>query len=777
MYFTKYPHPANFTYAESFSSTDGKLVAGGREFEATLHSFEGDVYHLQIRNSKLWSGNKCIDPLQAPAPSERQRLKIDEEFGLHLLGVDGKPILVSADRQAFGVCGGASIFRFELTGYTRFYGMGEKTFVRVELGGIRTKFWNTDVLGDFHDAQTVASETDPPYFSTPYLAMRIGDEYVGLLLDNPYPTFLSTPGCDDTRVFEQWQRTGDYINLGSEDGEPNLWVIYAKSLPELTRKLQKLVGVTPLPPIWSLGYHQSRWGYEGASDLLALDKQFAEHQIPCDGLWMDLEYMDGFRIFKTSETAFPGGAKVAADEIAKNGRRIVPILDPGVKFEPGYSVYDEGHEKGLFCHNAEGREYIGIVWPGETVFPDFSQAQTRKWWSEKVVGFANEGFGATWVDMNDPSTGPVDPTGMRFNKGKDPHQAYHNQYALGMQMATREGFLKARPNERPFVLSRSGFTGTSKYSAIWTGDNFSNYFYLGISIPTAIGMSLSGIPFAGPDLGGFCGDCTESLMIDWVKTDFLFPFFRNHSVKGSRSQEPFAFPESTMRIVRRYIRLRYKLLPYLYNLFVQQETEGDPMLRPLFYEFEEKGLDRINDQFMIGPSILQAPFVVEKGKVRQVVLPGTEPWFDASYDKWLEPGEHMARRHDETTPLYIRAGAVIAMQPGTPVDNTKDLVHPHFHIFVPSDWTGESTTLYSADDGISFDYQKGARSTLEIHLKAENGAIAITTKLLAAGYEQVEPTFVFHGSPKIVRIDGKEPVLSGARMVLTGKTLAVKVAK
>jgi alpha-glucosidase len=773
MYFTKYPHRSNFSFAEVLDEAKPQITIGKRQFEVGLTQYEGDIAHIRISNSAVWGGNKCLEALSIPTVSSTDRVVIGKDVRITVFGKGGNVLL----KGSFGVSGESSMFAFEVNRGAKFFGMGEKNFGRLELSGLRTKFWNTDVWGDFHSAHFGEHPVDPPYLSIPYLIVKSGDEYVGLLLHNPYPCFMETPGTDEARAFHEWQQMSQDLILGAEGGEPNLWVIYGPTLRELTRKLQHLVGVTPLPPAWSLGYHQSRWGYGGHDDLLELDAKFAQNKIPCDSLWLDLDYMDGYRIFKTSERMFPEGVEATAAKLAKNGRRIVPILDPGVKFEQGYSVYDDGHTHRVFCLNGEGSEFVGMVWPGETVFPDFTQPKPRSWWADYVRAFAESGFAASWLDMNDPSTGPVDPQGMLFNGGKESHAAYHNQYALGMQIASKEGFLKARPNERPFLLSRSGFIGTSKSAAIWTGDNLSNYFYLKSTIPTSVNLSLSGVPFNGPDIGGFGASVSDELMVDWVKANFLFPFFRNHCANGERSQEPFAFPEATMAVLRRYIRLRYKLIPYLYNLFIEQEESGDPILRPLLYEYEDAGLAGADDEFMVGSWILQAPFLEDKQKARTVSLPGTEPWYDATSGDWVVPGEVIVKNEKVATPLFVRAGAVVPMQAGTPVDNHKELRSVHFHTFVPSGWSGESEYRYKVDDGISFAYRDGERSAAEIRLACADGNLAINFLQTESGFGPIQPTFVIHGAPKSVRLNGGEVKLASAKVVLTGKSLKVWIVK
>ncbi|NDE62274.1 MAG: hypothetical protein EB038_08805, partial [Cyclobacteriaceae bacterium] len=349
-----------------FNSETNQLSDVKKNFTVQIEHFENGISHLSILDDNLWGSNRALLSLNPPSPTSE---------GVLFLESDGKLNLQLGELQLsgrFGVLGKTSIFEFETPESTQFFGMGEKYFGQQELSGYRAKFWNTDVWGDFHFAQWGSFPSDPPYFSTPYLACRVGETFFGLLLHNPSPTFIETPGMDDSRVFVEWQRTSPTLLLGSEGGQPNLWVIHGPTLQDVTRKLQKLIGVTPLPPLWSLGYHQSKWGYGGHDDLLDLDQKFAEHGIPCDGLWMDLDYMKEFRIFTVDPKAFPDGPEKTSDLLAKNGRKIVPIIDPGVKYEPGYDVYDDGHKEGIFCQTSEGEEFIGLVWPGETVFPDFT---------------------------------------------------------------------------------------------------------------------------------------------------------------------------------------------------------------------------------------------------------------------------------------------------------------------------------------------------------------------------------------------------------------------
>jgi len=465
MYFTKNPHPANFVFATAYDPKTGKVECGkgGPALDVQVRAFEGDVYHVHAARSDRPTHDLRLVELTPPdAIHGNGRLKVTKKLELELMGKGDKAVLRSVLGEAFGVSGGATIFQFENPKSARYFGLGEKTFGRLELKGLRSKFWNTDVWADFHFAQWLEHPADPYYLSVPYVIVRVGQEYVGLLLENPCAPWIETGAR--TTIPTKYVEPEPLI-LGSEDGPASLWILYGPTLPELTCKLQKLVGVTPLPPIWALGYHQSRWGYGSGADLLRLDREFTRHEIPVDGLWLDIDYMDGYRVFTYDDKRFPKGpaAAVAAVEangrvvVEANGRVVVPIIDPGVKREPGYAVYDDGRKRGHFCKNIEGNEFVGMVWPGRTVFPDFSSAEARAWWAGYAKSFRQQGFAGAWVDMNDPSTGSVDPQGMLFQNGAVPHLFFHNQYALGMQMATRDGFLAAEPNRRPFLLTRSGW--------------------------------------------------------------------------------------------------------------------------------------------------------------------------------------------------------------------------------------------------------------------------------------------------------------------------------
>jgi alpha-glucosidase len=763
MYFTKIPYAGNFEFARSHAGNH--VTVGDQKLTATVEAFENDIFHLQVSHPDLWSENHCLVPVNRPQLGQgSSRLEVSDKFELTLRDAAGNAVLSSQPGESFGLMGVASMFCFQYNAEQQFYGLGEKTFGTLEVRNRRTRFWNTDALGDFNYAQWVNQPLDPYYVSVPYVIIRVGNQYVGLLYENPYATFIDT-GSDPS--FFGTLDANRKIVIGSEGGLPSLWILFGPSLAELTSKLQRLVGTTPLPPAWSLGYHQCKWGYMGEKELTWLDEQMERHQIPNDGLWLDIDYMDGYRVFTYADQHWPNGVKGALAKLVKNRRRVVPIIDPGVKLDPGYAVYDSGKREGVFCLNPQGRDYVGFVWPGETVFPDFSVGKGRDWWAAYAKEFRALGFAGAWLDMNDPSTGSTDPMAMRFQGGKLPHEAFHNQYALGMQMATREGFQAADPNARVFLLSRSGFIGTSRYAAIWTGDNLSDRFYLKGSIPTTLNLGLSGIPFNGPDAGGFMGDTNEALYIDWMKAGFLFPFLRVHSVSNCRPQEPWAFGAKALKTLRHYIRLRYRLMPYLYNLFIDQEQEGHPILRPLIYHYDEKVAT--SDQFLVGDAILQAPHLEEGDAPRNVNLPGKRAWFDARTGEWTKAGKTTVEKTYESSPLYFRDGAIVPTLPGERTTNEKDLRQVEFHVFCRAE---RGDYRYRFDDGETLDYQRGKRSEVRVRAEAKGRALHLSVEVCEEGFGPVDATFVAYGDFDRYYVNGERVRVSRTKVAWTGEKIA-----
>lgn len=776
MYFRKYPYISNFEFARQ--ATPGKTFKlGPNKITLKVRTYQDGITRITA-SSPLWPKNLSMAGLQPPAPDRNAgAIKLSRPFGFSIRGSGKTPFLTSPAGLSFGVCGKRSMFVFEQTDDMQFYGMGEK-MRGLELSGIQTKFWNTDVFGDFNWKEIETERPDPMYVSIPYVIIKRGNEYAGLLLDNPHATFITTSrgaeiGGGQMKLEEQQRK---FITIGAENGMPDLYIITGPSLAALTQKLQRLVGTTPLPPVWALGYHQCRWGYKSEACLDELDRKFTGHGIPCDGLWVDIDYMDSFKVFTFNRDYFPSVDRVVK-KLGKKGRRLIPIIDPGIKQEKKYNVYESGRKADIFCRNPQGREFVGLVWPGETVFPDFSLPEARRWWARWVKDFAAHGIPGCWIDMNDPSTGHVLNEDMLFGRGKYPHDAFHNQYALGMAMATRDGFQAAHPDERPFMITRSGFTGISKYSAVWTGDNISSYHYLRNCIAVSLNLALSGVPFNGPDIGGFAHNCTAQLLQDWIKTCFLFPFARNHACIGTTHQEPWAFDEPTLRVVKHYIQLRYALRPYLYNLFIRQEEHGEAILRPLFYEFDDTAalpLGHVDDTFLTGPAILQAPVLSEHERTREVPLPAGPRWFSIMDGKWLDGGrkQKVIVGHLQT-PIYLREGSIIPMTPGLPGTNEFNSREVALHVMLKKDSPAAACYEYVFDDGLSYDYRKGKRSKLQITATVRDGHLELKTGYAANGYGKARPSFVLYDAFASVTLDGQPAHPTATKQFIAGSDLSV----
>ena len=747
MYFRKYPHPANFAFVPAGAAADRSRI-GGVTYTRRVDHFAHGVYRIRV-SAPGWTQHSQAALTPPPrADAGPSALSAGAGFSLCLSDAAGHTTLESRPGRTFGVCGQASMFVFRRAADWRFYGLGEK--VRgLEHSGTATKFWNTDVLADFFGGEPEHGRPDPYYAAIPYLIIRTATGWIGLLLHNPQATFM------DTGAHVEGE---DVLLIGCEDGTPELYVLAAPTLRELTQRLQQLVGPTPLPPVWALGYHQCRWGYRSAADLERLDRRFRAEGIPCDGLWLDIDYMDGHRVFTFNRDHFPRPASTFR-RLAARGRRVVPILDPGVKRERGNAVYEDGRTHDVFCRNPQGGEFTGLVWPGETVFPDFSLPHARAWWAGHVQRFAERGVAGVWIDMNDPSTGRVDPMGMRFARGRLPHATYHNQYALGMARATRAGLSAARPQERPFLISRSGCTGIGREAALWTGDNFSNYHHLRNAIPTTLNLALSGVPFNGPDVGGFAGHTSPQLIRDWMKACCLFPFCRNHSCTGTRDQEPWAFDRRTRDVLRHYIQLRYKLRPYLYQLFMAQAEDGAAILRPLFHDFDAtpaQPLDRVDDQFLVGPWVMQAPLLHEEARRRRVVLPGPARWLALHEGRWQQGGRTVTTRcTEQQTPLYVREGAILPLAAGWPKQAGWTPRRVEVHLFLGPGARGAFHGSYRYDDGLTHAHAGGARSHLEIHAEVRGDRLAITTEYAQRGFGTCRATFVLYRTFRQVTINGR----------------------
>ena len=759
MNYSKFPTPINFDYVHKlkFSPSKKELHLKKGKKSISFSFYETGVLRITSNLAKcldrnfseagLSPGNKTeihfdVQKDKASLQSGDLNLKLDPDDGTFELYSQGKKVIKSAEAP-FGKCGTKSILLLDHPKRTVIYGLGEKTG-KLDKTGKSYRMWNLDVSADLPH-NFMKDDFDPTYVSIPFFISRQGNHFYGVFLNNPFNSFIHADVRTPPKTMIPYGKVRDEneptIALGTDEGLFDVFLIPGPSLADVVKRYATLTGAAELPPLWALGYQQCRWGYESVKKLAEVSSRLAKEKIPVGAIWMDIDHMEGFRCFtfhkknfsqKDRDTYFP--------KIKENGSHLVTIIDPGIKTDPEYPVYKSGKKKDLFCKTPEGKDFRGFVWPGETTFPDFSLPKARKWWAELIKAHLEAGISGIWIDMNDPSCGSITLDDMLFQKGTAPHSAYHNQYGHLMAKATQLGFKKKDPNQRPFILTRSGYSGTQKYSAIWTGDNVSNEDHLAMSIPMSLGLSLSGVSFNGPDVGGFCDHTWEELFVTWNQLGALFPFYRNHSAWNSRDQEPYAFSKKALAIVKNCILTRAKLLPYIYQQFFFHWKDGSAVMRPLSYEFSGEKYEKIDDQYMMGPSLMVAPFTDLKNKTRNVILPPGW-WFNMETGKWVAGNKTIRISRTEGIQMFFRDGSIIPCVEGKEFFPQPDMSQISFQVF-----SKEKTAsgYFYEDDFQTRDYQKGKFNLYELKsIKTKNG-ISLKIEPLEKGMEKEDRIFHYY---------------------------------
>ncbi|WP_160675543.1 glycoside hydrolase family 31 protein [Clostridium sp. C8-1-8] len=580
----------------------------------------------------------------------------------------------------------------KMFGDEKFYGLGEKTG-HLNKRGCYYEMWNTD------DPSPHVESHKSLYKSIPFFINLREDSVFGIFFDNTFKSY-----------FDMGKENSEYYYFGADDGNLDYYFIGGECVKDILANYTELTGKTPLPQMWTLGFHQSRWSYSPESRVKEIAKNFREKDIPCDTIHLDIDYMDNFKVFTWDKNRFPDEKK-ALDELKEDGFKIVTIIDPGVKKEKNYHIYEEGLKNDYFATDKDGITYVNKVWPGNSVFPDFSDADTRSWWAENQRIMLESGVSGIWNDMNEPASfnGPL-PDDVQFkNEGRNTdHREIHNVYGHLMSKATFEG-IKKYSGKRPFVITRAAYAGTQKYSTVWTGDNQSFWEHLRMSVPMLLNLSISGISFCGTDVGGFSFDCTPELLSRWVQVGCFTPLFRNHSGSYTRDQEPWAFDDQTLDINRKYIKLRYKLLPYIYDLMWSGEHSGLPVMRPLLLHYEkDKEVHQINDEFLFGENILVAP-ILEQGKtVRTVYLPEGK-WIDYWTKEVLEGGTYVIKKAPlDICPIYMKAGSIIPNFPEQSYVGEKEIDQLTLDIY-----PGDVSYSHFVDDKESYNYRNGEYTLYE----------------------------------------------------------------
>lgn len=557
--------------------------------------------------------------------------------------------------NGLGFSGEATVLRRKLSEEEALYGFGEhgESFNR---NPGRYRFWNTD--DPFHTPTSIY------YCQVPFgVALPPAREAM------PHGFFLDNPG---EVVFDAATARRGVLAMESKTGEFHLWLSFEETVADVLRVYTEMTGRMERPPLWALGFQQCRWSYETETRVREVASGFRDRRIPCDVIYLDIHYMDRYRVFTWNDDRFPEPERMIAD-LSADGFSTIVIVDPGVAIAEDYAVYREGMEQdGFFLRTLDGELIIEEVWPGKVHHPDFTSPKVRETWGRwQKESLLDIGVAGIWNDMNEPAcfgtetiTRDYPSDAVHYDSGfYRPHRAIHNIYGMSMARASYEGQKSARRGERVFTLTRSGWAGIQRYSAVWTGDNVSTYASMRLDVMLNLSLGMSGVPFAGCDVGGFSHDATPELFARWMEWGVFQPFCRAHSAAGTLNHEPWEFGAATEKVARRMIELRYQLIPYVYTQFVEASETGLPVNRPLALVYTDPAVNSIGDEFLLGGQLLIAP-VLEAGKDhRCLYLPAGDWihfWSGDTYQggRWIMIGAPFGR-----PPLFVKAGSIIPMHP------------------------------------------------------------------------------------------------------------------
>jgi alpha-glucosidase len=700
--------------------------------------------------------------LLAATPQVRARIKKDP-LGIAFLDASGQVISEDDPRHpAFLTAEGFRVDKI-MPDDEHYYGLGDKAG-RLDRRGKAFTNWNVDAFG-------WQESTDPLYQSIPFfLALRGGRAY-GIFLDNTWRTW-----------FDFGKSARETYSFGSDGGELDYYFIAGPHPKSVLQRYADLTGKTPLPPLWALGFQQCRYSYYPEARVYEVAQTFRKKKIPADVIYLDIDYQQNHRPFTVDRERFPHFEKMVAD-LGQEGFKVIAITDMHIAKLPGagYAPYEVGVAGNYFVHNPDGSVYVGAVWPGPSVFPDFTWAPARAWWGTLYRDFVNAGIAGFWNDMNEPTifesptgTMPADLVHRVDSGGAVTHREVHNVFGMQNSRATYEGLLELQRNRRPFVLTRATYAGGQRFAASWTGDNSSTWSHLRISVPTLLSLGLSGYPMVGDDIGGFVGSPPPDLLTRWFELGAFNPIFRDHTNKGTLDQEPWVHGPQHEAIRRRYIETRYRLMPYIYTLAEEAARSGLPLMRPLWLEHPEIDVDDAAEDraFLFGPDLLIEPKLDETLDPFDVFVP-PGVWYDYWTGERLDgPRKRKVGAGLDDLTVLARGGAIVPHQPL--VQSTAEIPKGplELRVFLGPDCGG---SLYT-DDGVTLDYQKGAFLRIAAACEETTAGASVKTGAAQGSYTPWFDSiaFVIHGlraAPRRVAVDGK-PV-QGFRYDAAKKIVAI----
>ncbi len=720
------PDVVRVTYAP------GGAFAANQSFAALPNAFSAAT---QLRVSKTDAALELR--------TDQLAIRVDKSpLRITFLDTDGK--ILSQERADHPAVFNGTEFRVwnTMPDDEHYFGLGDKTGP-LDHRDLAFTNWNSDMFG-------WQESTDPLYKTIPFfLAMRRGVAY-GLFFDNTYRS-----------NFDFGKEARDLYSFGSDGGALDYYFFYGPGPKRVIEQFTQLVGRTPLPPLFALGYQQCRYSYYPESQVREIAAEFRKRNIPADVIYLDIDYQQDNRPFTVNRERFPTIEKMVKD-LREEGFKLITITDLHLAHAHGYRPYDEGSKKGYFIKNPNGSEYVGKVWPGDSVFPDFTRKEVREWWGTLYTDFIKMGIRGFWNDMNEPSvfvpskTAPIDVV-HNVEGRKTDHREIHNVFGMQNARATYEGMLKLKPNLRPFVLTRAAYAGTQRYAATWTGDNTASWNHLRLSIPQLANLGVSGYAFVGADIGGFNGSPTPELLTRWMELGAFNPIYRNHANKGTRFREPWVDGPEHERIRKRYIETRYRLLPYIYTGIEESSRTGLPLLRPMFLEFpDDESLATNGEEFMFGSNLLVAPKVWPFTDGYTVTLPKGD-WYDYWTGNRVDGGKALQVDPPlDTLPVYVRAGSILPQQPLIQHVGETPSGPLELRVYPGPQCGGD---LYM-DDGDTLAYQHGESLRLHFSCSVSPSGVQIN---VAAAQGPYQPWFkdlqiLVYGvtvKPASVELDGK----------------------
>ena len=633
-----------------------------------------------------------------------------------------------------------------------FYGFGEQT-KGLNKRGDSIGMWNTDSYAYSPTAKYI-------YSSIPFFMGLKDNKAYGVFFDNTHHSH-----------YEMANESEDYYYFYAEGGDLTYYVFNGPKISDVVARYTELTGRYQQPPEWSLGWEQSHWGYSPSSKIVEVAKGYRDRGIPLDAMNVDIDYMDGWRLFTWGEQF--GDPDEMDAKLEAMGVKTITINDPGVKKDPNYSVWREGTEKGYWATNPDGSDYDGAVWAGASNFPDFTRPEVRDWFADKYDALLNHGVEGIWLDMNEPAVfdGPdhTMPLDIEFDNGKLQHTEVHNLYGFWNTVSTHKAFEKFKPGERPFIFSRDMYAGSQRYAALWSGDNVSSWEHLAMTIPLNSNVGLSGVPHVGNDIGGFVSDTTPELFARWMQVGAFIPFARVHYDNAfkpdQQCQEPWCLGAETEAIGKEYIRLRYKLLPYLYNAFRQARETGAPVQQPLVYQYQDDAeVTNIQDQFMFGKEIMVAPVVTKGQTSRRVYLPKGSRWTDWWDGKSYDGGQWITREAPlNTMPIFVKSDSIVPTREVQMHTGQNPLTKLDLNTWVGNGET--ATTVFYEDDGKSKKYESGEFDETRLTIARTAGEIRFTSEVLKNGYDSKlgEWNLVLHNlssKPTVTSSNGGQPTVT-----------------